>query len=129
MPQGHHLIADEPEYAGGTQRGAAPIDLMAAALASCKAVTLRMQADRHGWPLEAATVHVTHRRLSARAAGEGQRGSVNLIDCRVVLQGEALTEQQQRKLLKLSAGCWVEHALKHGARVQTHLAAADPDGG
>ena len=122
MPGKHALVADEPGYAGGTDTGAAPIDLMAASLASCKAVTLRMQADRHGWPLEGATVEVVHRRVSARSLGEASRGCVDLMECEIELEGDALTVQQRQRLLKLSANCWVQHALERPVRVASRLA-------
>src|SRR6266550_5680759 len=46
---GHRLVIDEPEVAGGADRGPSPTRTVAAALAACTAITLEMYADRKGW--------------------------------------------------------------------------------
>ena len=123
MPEGHGLVMDEPEFAGGGNDGPAPIDLLVASLAACKAVTLRMQADRHGWPLTAATVTARHRRIPARKLeGGGKRGMVNIIECDITLEGDELNDRQRKRLLDLGNHCWVQHALTHETRVETRMA-------
>ncbi len=119
---GHEIQADEPVYAGGGGKGPAPIDLMTGALAACKALTLRMQADRHGWPMTGAVVKATHRRVNARELGEGAKGSVDLIECEITLEGDELTAKQRQKLLALADSCWVQHALRTPTRITSRLA-------
>jgi putative redox protein len=45
----HHLIVDEPDQKGGDDEGPAPLDLLAASLAACTAITIEMYADRKDW--------------------------------------------------------------------------------
>jgi putative redox protein len=55
---GHSLVADEPESAGGTDKGPSPVRLLAASLAACTAITVEMYADRKGWDVGRLRVEV-----------------------------------------------------------------------
>jgi putative redox protein len=56
---GHHqLTADEGPALGGKDAGPAPYDLLCASLTACTAITLRMYAERKGWPLTNVEVGV-----------------------------------------------------------------------
>jgi putative redox protein len=48
---GHRLTLDEPQEAGGANRGPSPTRLLTASLAACTAITIEMYADRKGWDL------------------------------------------------------------------------------
>ena len=61
---GHALTADEPAARGGTNAGPSPTDLLLSALASCTAITLRMYADRKGWPLSSLRVEIALHRTA-----------------------------------------------------------------
>ncbi|MCW3065625.1 MAG: OsmC family protein [Solirubrobacterales bacterium] len=52
----HHVGADEPEAAGGDDAAPSPEELLAAALASCTAITMEMYAQRKGWDIGAVEV-------------------------------------------------------------------------
>jgi putative redox protein len=56
----HHLLADEPVTAGGSDVGPTPLGLLASSLAACTAMTLRMYAAHKGWDLATITVEVTY---------------------------------------------------------------------
>jgi putative redox protein len=51
-------IADEPKVFGGNDEGAAPAQYICMALACCKAITLRMYANRKKWTVDEIKVKV-----------------------------------------------------------------------
>jgi putative redox protein len=55
---GHSMVIDEPEKDGGADEGPSPARTLAAALASCSAITIEMYADRKGWDLGDVRVDV-----------------------------------------------------------------------
>lgn len=63
--RGFDLLADEPRDAGGTEQGPTPYDYLAMSLAACTAMTIRLYAQRKGWPLDEIDVRVTHTRIHA----------------------------------------------------------------
>ncbi len=54
----HHLTADEPVAAGGSDAGFAPRELLLASLGTCTAVALRKHAAQNDWMLGKITVGV-----------------------------------------------------------------------
>src|SRR5687768_7192573 len=58
----HAFAADEPAEVGGEDTGPTPFELVCAALASCTTITVRMYADRKGWPLETVDAWARHAR-------------------------------------------------------------------
>src|SRR5438874_1032656 len=62
----HHLVADEPVGAGGTDRGPGPYDLLMAALGACMSMTIALYARRKQWPLETVVIRLSHSRVYAK---------------------------------------------------------------
>ena len=55
---GHSLLSDEPQDAGGADEGPSPTRLLAASLAACTAITVEMYAGRKEWELGHVEVDV-----------------------------------------------------------------------
>ncbi len=118
---GHHVMgADEPERFGGHDTGPSPYDYLLAALGACTAMTLRMYADRHGWPLQQATVALRHE--VARAPDGG--GAVDRFVRRIVLSGD-LDDEQRRRLLEIAEQCPVSRTLRRPSEIVTEMAAPE----
>ncbi|ROR34602.1 bifunctional alpha/beta hydrolase/OsmC family protein [Inmirania thermothiophila] len=120
---GHALLADEPVRVGGGNRGPNPYDLLVSALGACTAMTLRMYADRKGWPLEAVEVRLDHAKIHARDCERCQEkdGMVDRIEREIVLEG-ALDETQRQRLLEIADRCPVHRTLHGEVEVRTRLA-------
>lgn len=113
----HAVILDEP-IGMGTDTGPTPYEALLGALGACTAMTLRMYADRKGWPLEVA--HVRMRTASEHGADsevcETDEVGPHDIERRIELIGP-LTDEQRRRLLAIAERCPVKQALEHGIRV------------
>ena len=122
MAAGHSLVADEPQSMGGSDLGPAPYDLLMAALGTCKAMTLRMYADRKQWPLEDATFQLNHKKIDAADCETCQtkEGQVDQFDCEIELSGE-LDDQQKQRLLQIADRCPVHRTLHSELIVRSTL--------
>src|SRR5690606_9963196 len=106
---------DEPASLGGADTGMDPIAMLLASLGSCTVITLRMYADRKGWPLTAAKVRLTLQRQSEPA---GTR-----IVTRLWLEGP-LEGPQKTRLLEIAGRCPVHRILNHPVIIDTRLEAS-----
>jgi putative redox protein len=109
------LLIDEPVSVGGLGSGPNPYDLMSAALGACTVMTMRLYAERKGWPLTRIEVAVRHHRASLEAR--------DLFDRTISLEG-SLDETQRAQLLAIAERCPVHRTLDRGSDVKTTLAAA-----
>jgi putative redox protein len=119
---GHHkLVADEPRPIGDDE-GPTPYDLLLAGLGACTSMTVRMYADRKGWPLERIRVTLRHSRIHAEdcAACETTKGWIDHIDREVELTGD-LDDTQRQRLLHIAERCPVHQTLTSEVDIATSL--------
>jgi putative redox protein len=109
----HILAADEPVEAAGGDAGLAPHEWILAGLGACTSMTLKMYADRKGWPLESVAVTV-----------DGAHLGGDFVLTRHVRVRGPLTDDQRARLLEIANSCPVHKSLTGPIRIET-----DIDGG
>ena len=111
---GQRFLVDEPLDAGGTGLGPSPHGLLAAGLAACPPLTLRLYADRKAWPLTHIRVAVAHEREPDQTPPDHFRRTVHL-------EGPLDATQRQR-LMEIAEKCPVHLTLTRGSRISTTAA-------
>ena len=111
----HELFTDLPKSLGGDDSAPSPHDYFDAALASCKALTVKLSAQKKDIPLTGVTVEVTH------DSTEEQKGKYKL-NVKLTLKG-VLSDEQRDELHRVADKCPV-HKLMTTAEVtiETKLA-------
>lgn len=89
-----------------------PYELMGAALGSSTAMTLRLYADRMGWPLVRIQVSVSHHPSGDHPAATFERA--------IILEGD-LSDGQRERLLEVAGHCPVDRALRCSAEIHTSI--------
>lgn len=111
---GHQWLADEPADLHGTNAGPDPHRLLLSSLGACTAITLKMYAERKGWPLEGVEVA-----LDFNPDGTPPPGS-NRISRRIALYGE-LSEEQRERLLQIANACPIHKVLSGEIHIDSVL--------
>ncbi|HEX9771439.1 MAG TPA: bifunctional alpha/beta hydrolase/OsmC family protein [Kiloniellales bacterium] len=119
---GHRLRADEPESFGGDDSGPGPYDLVLAGLGACTSMTLRLYAERKGWPMSRVTVTLSHEKIHAEdcADCETRSGGLDRIERRLSIEGE-LDDEQRARLVEIANKCPVHRTLESEVVVATSL--------
>lgn len=118
----HDWIADEPKTLGGKNLGPTPYDLLAASLAACTSMTLRMYADRKKWPLDSVNTLVKQERVHAEdcADCEGHEKYIHQFTRILHVVGN-LDHQQRSRLLEIANKCPVHRTLEGQIETLTEL--------
>ncbi|MDQ8045159.1 MAG: OsmC family protein [Solirubrobacteraceae bacterium] len=99
----HHLIVDEPVERGGTDTGPSPLELLAASLVSCTAITMQLYAKRKGWELDDLTVEVDYQ--------PAERGALTQFEM-ILGFPDNLSDEQVEKLKVIAAKCPIHRTLE-----------------
>jgi putative redox protein len=99
---GHSIKGDEPVDAGGKNLGPAPYDTLLAALGECTAMTVRWYARQQQWPLEKVEVTLTYHKENKQ----------DIFTKDITLHGNALSEDQRKKLIEVAGKCPVQRTLE-----------------
>ena len=104
----HRIRSDEEVEKGGEDTGATPHELLLAALGSCTAMTLKVYAERKGWPVR--DVHVLLNAVHADGS--------YVITRQVTIDGDLDAEQRQR-LIEIADKCPVHKTLSGSITINT----------
>ncbi|GAB3257849.1 bifunctional alpha/beta hydrolase/OsmC family protein [Nocardioides dilutus] len=123
---GRHVWAADEPVGVGDDTGPTPYDLLLSALGACTAMTIRMYADRKGYPLEHVSVRLSHRRSHSEDCSDpnGRPCAMEHIDREVRLVG-TLDEEQRARLTQIADRCPVHRTLTGQLRVATTVLDVD----
>ncbi|HVS03047.1 MAG TPA: bifunctional alpha/beta hydrolase/OsmC family protein [Thermoanaerobaculia bacterium] len=124
----HHLLADEPRDFGGADAGPSPYEYVLAGLGACTSITLRLYADRKGWPLHGVRVRLEHSRIHAEdcAECETKEGMLDRVN-RVIRVDGPLDKEQRQRLFEIANRCPVHRTLTSEVHVVSVLEAGEEE--
>jgi putative redox protein len=105
-----HFLSDAEVSKGGSGTGPSPHEYLAAALAACTSMTLKMYAGRKEMKLENAIVTVDIERSN----------DVETFSRDIQLQGDVSAEEKER-LLEIADKCPIHKALAGQIQIKTQL--------
>jgi len=116
---GKSVVVDEPASLGGGDSGPTPYDMILGSIGACTAMTVRMYADRKGWPLESVTVRLRQARSYQQDCEDCDAQALPgiTIERELVMEG-ALDDEQRERLAQIADRCPVKQALERGVHVQ-----------
>ena len=106
----HRFVGDEPAESGGEDAGPAPHDFLLAALGTCTSMTVKLYADRKGWPLKSVEVKLS----------QAKENDVHVIKRHIHFEGD-LSEEQRVRLLEIAGKCPVHKTLSGEIRIDSDL--------
>ena len=116
---GHELVADEPEAFGGNGGGPNPYDFLAAGLAACTSMTIRLYTDRRQIAVPGYAVEVSHDRIHANDCASCLNGGAAFVDrftLRIVFDSPVAADVQA-KVLEIAEKCPVHRTLASASAI------------
>ena len=104
------FVADVEVSSGGSGTGPSPHEYLAAALATCTSMTLKMYSERKAWNLENAIVTVNAQRVN----------DVEMLTRDIQLLGN-LDGEQKGRLLEIANKCPIHKVLVGEVQIKTQL--------
>ncbi len=118
---------DEPPFAGGTDTGPTPYELLLGGLAACIALTLRLYANHKAISLEGVDVRLELDQIHADDCvdcDERFDGRIDRIQTQITIHG-TFTDAQRTRLTQVAARCPVHKTLTSGVHVVDMVQFAD----
>jgi putative redox protein len=115
--RGHRVLVDEARDKGGDDEGPSPLEMLAASLASCTAITMEMYAKHKGWDIGAVEV-------SAEFT-PAERGCPTKFKLDMKLPA-GLSDEQVERLKVIAAKCPVHRALDAEAMFEERVELVAP---
>lgn len=118
----HELISDEPESVGGKDKGPDPYDYLLMSLGSCSVITMRMYAERKGWPVEDIYVEMRHNKAHAEDCEDcdDPKARIDKIEKEITVKGD-LSDEQVQRLLEISKKCPVHKTLLNEVAIDSEI--------
>jgi putative redox protein len=113
ISNGHLYHADEPIAEGGTDSAPTPTQMLMGALGSCIAITMRLYAQRKGWPLDGVEIELDFEKFRGAdyALYSGDEPFVHEIRKSIRLIGN-LSEEQKARIIEIGGKCPVHRMLQ-----------------
>jgi putative redox protein len=111
---GHTVVADEPVAVGGKDEGMNPNEFLLASLGTCTAMTLRMYADRKGWPVDNICVELTMDIV------KGDEQQTTYIKRHIRIDG-IIDDDQRQRMLQIADSCPLHRVMTNPIVITSNL--------
>ena len=108
------ILADEPIELGGKNKGLAPSQLLLSSVGACKAITMRMYANRKKWKVDKIDIKVSSE------VQKSEQQQTTFIKCNIFIEGD-LDEEQKRRIYAIGEKCPVHKMLMNPIVIESNL--------
>ncbi|VTP97562.1 OsmC family protein [Sphingobacterium daejeonense] len=108
------ILADEPVELGGQNKGLAPSQLLLSSVGACKAITMRMYANRKKWKVDKIDIKISSE------VQKSEQQQTTFIKCNIFIEGD-LDEEQKRRIYAIGEKCPVHKMLMNPIVIESNL--------